>query len=155
MAQIKHVPIVFVQADFSPASQAQLRRVWRGMRARCLNPNHPSFSTHGGRGIGVHPAWRHDFGAFRAWAVSNRFELGLALDRIDKGKSFSPDNCRWSPTWCRSHFSHSVTRSDGRRFESLRAAVRATPKTSAHRITLVSRGYARSCGGFGWSFDSP
>ena len=113
--------------------------------------------THGGRGIWMHPPWLNDFRVFRAWALANGFKPGLAINRIDKRKGFTPDNCRWSESYSRSHDVKPVVRSDGRRFESLSEAVRETQGTNAYGIGLVCKGDRRqkTCGGFTWRYDLP
>lgn len=69
--------------------------VWRGMKARCNNPNEPAFKNYGGRGIKVCDEWERDFQAFYDWAIENGYNRELSIDRIDNDDGYRPDNCRW------------------------------------------------------------
>jgi hypothetical protein len=68
---------------------------WIGMKARCLNPTHPSYPWYGAKGITVHPLWMNDFPAFLS-------EIGPCptpkhtVDRIDGTKGYEPGNVRWA-----------------------------------------------------------
>lgn len=68
---------------------------WQKMKARCNNIKHPAYKNYGGRGITVCEEWTHDFMLFYTWAIDNGYKEGLALDRRDNNKGYSPDNCRF------------------------------------------------------------
>jgi hypothetical protein len=71
-----------------------LYNVWQSMKTRCYNPKANRYQYYGGRGITVCEDWL-DFTTFYNWAMSNGYHQGLTLDRVDRDKGYSPENCRW------------------------------------------------------------
>lgn len=102
--------------------ERHLRKVHRGILARCLNPDSPAYPYYGGRGITVCPEWM-DADVFVADMLP-KYTPGRSIDRVDNDGGYSPSNCTFStpsqqarnrrctlrfvngvslPGWCRRH----------------------------------------------------
>ena len=76
-------------------AQKRLRRIWIGMKQRCLNPSIPEYKYYGLRGIAITNEWLDDFETFYRWAIANGYQNDLTIDRISSDGNYEPSNCRW------------------------------------------------------------
>ena len=73
----------------------RLYRIYRNMKTRTSNPNSPRYNDYGGRGITICDEWLNDFDVFKSWAISNGYDNGKNIDRINNDMGYFPENCRW------------------------------------------------------------
>lgn len=74
--------------------ESSLRLVWGNMMSRCYNEHFPKYPRYGKRGIKVFESW-HDFNRFKDWALTNGYQIGLTVDRVDNNGNYEPDNCQF------------------------------------------------------------
>jgi len=76
-------------------SKHPLHSVWMDMKDRCNVDSHKSYHNYGGRGIEVCLEWTNSFESFYEWAISNGYNKGLEIDRINNDGNYEPNNCRF------------------------------------------------------------
>lgn len=68
---------------------------WKSMKHRTQNPKCSAYKNYGARGIRVCKEWQI-FEPFCKWALSDGWNKGLDLDRINNDGNCCPENCRWA-----------------------------------------------------------
>lgn len=68
--------------------------IWQGIKARCFTPSATGYKNYGGKGITVCERWK-DFTMFYE-DMGPRPSPEHSIDRVDCGKGYSKDNCRWA-----------------------------------------------------------
>jgi len=73
----------------------RLYGVWTNIKTRCTNPNNKRYKDYGGRGITICPEWANDYIVFRDWSLSNGYQEGLQINRINNNGNYCPENCNF------------------------------------------------------------
>ena len=66
---------------------------WAAMKQRCDNPKLVLYKYYGGKGITYPEEWSKFKGFWEQ--MGNSYKEGLTLDRVDKDKNYSKENCQW------------------------------------------------------------
>jgi hypothetical protein len=74
-------------------SKTAIYAVWKAMRQRCSNPNHPEYVNYGARGVCVCQRWE-SFELF--YSDVGDPPAGLTLDRRNNDGNYEPGNWRWA-----------------------------------------------------------
>lgn len=69
--------------------------VWDNIKGRCYRKSNPKYNIYGGRGITLYDEWKNDFKIFYDYCMSNGWEEGLRIDRINPDKGYYPNNIRF------------------------------------------------------------
>lgn len=72
-----------------------LYRLRYTIMTRCYNADEKDFAYYQGKGITVCDEWKCNPESFYQWCLDNGWKKGVALDRIDPDKNYSPENCQF------------------------------------------------------------
>lgn len=109
--------------------------VWKGMKARCLDPKHISFKNYGGRGVTICSEWLKSFLSFYSWAIGNGWADGMHLD-----KDLMGTRLLYSPTTC--VFITPVINARMSRQTKLTEHIARVIKNSSERTVILAKRYS-------------
>lgn len=75
-------------------SRTREYQAWRNAKNRCYRASDVRFYCYGAKGIGMCEQWRESFEVF--FADMGTCPDGLTLERLDRTKDYTPENCVWA-----------------------------------------------------------
>ena len=93
--EITRIKYRYKHGEKSRNGPTKFYRVWLGIKSRCHNPNDKDYKYYGKKGIKICNKWKDDYLAFKKWALTNGYKLGLTIDRINSRGNYEPSNCQW------------------------------------------------------------